>query len=80
MPRASKGCSSKGSMWDCGGGGWGGSTVRGRGGESSEFLITQTTGVSLIPCFVGGDEEMRGRVPPLLVSSSLQDSRTFHSI
>lgn len=37
--------------------------------ESPGSLIAQTTGVSLIPCFVGGDKEMRGRVPLLLLRS-----------
>lgn len=47
------------------------STVRGKGGrgggESCGSLIAQTTGVSLITCFVGGDEKMKGRVSPFLV-------------
>jgi len=44
----------------------GGVSVAKKRRESSGFLIAQTTGVSLIPCFVGGDEEMRGRVSPFL--------------
>lgn len=39
-----------------------------RRGESTGSLIALTTGVFLIPCFVGSDEEMRKRVsPPLLL-------------
>lgn len=46
------------------------SMMRGRGGggggRGSVSFIAQTTGVSLIPCFVGSDEEMRFFFPFLL--------------
>lgn len=53
--------------------------MRGRGGGGgSVSFIAQTTGVSLIPCFVGSDEEMRVFFPPSSSSlSCLQDSSTL---
>lgn len=65
-----------------GGVGWGGRDEgvdgerkrRKRRRESSGSLIAQTTGVSLIPFFVGGDEEMRGRDFSSSSSSPLQGS------
>lgn len=55
--------------------------MRGRGGgggRGSVSFIAQTTGVSLIPCFVGSDEEMRGFFSPSSSSlSCLQDSSTL---
>lgn len=45
------------------------------GGEKGSFsFIAQTTGVSLIPSFLGSDREMRGLFPPNPSSSHLQDS------
>lgn len=46
-----------------------------KGGEEGSFsFIAQTTGVSLIPSFLGRDREMRGLFTPHPSSSHLQDS------